>query len=166
MLTSTNEAHKVTNDVKENQKHAEYILLNYDKVLKEYKEAKAQYLSLNHNDGGVGGTDRHASITEMTALKEIEFNSQYYNYKWLKAVEIVQRSLSERKNIFISIRRAAEKSGNKTKGRRAWVIYTQQKYREAIEKRFIAKSWLSESTIRIWWYNIVNKTVLIASQIK
>ena len=90
-------------------------------------------------------------------------------YTWLKAVEIVQRSLGERKNIFIEIRRGAEVNAMeaKSQGRPGWVTYCQMRYQAAMEERFLeGVRYISEKTIRLWWGQIVGRVADVHARLK
>lgn len=113
MLVNVEEAIAVKNSIAADRKRAEYYLLNYDSELQKYRDAKQEYLEFteNHDDNvGGGKSNMTGAPTERTVLKSIAFDDTYEPYRWLKAVEIVQRGLGERKNIFIRVRREAERN--------------------------------------------------------
>ena len=171
MLASVDEAMDITESIASDKKLAEYYLLNYESELKKYKEAKEEYMTYREeSDDNVGGGKGNMTgyPTEQAALRAMQFDSRYEGYKWLKAVEIVQRVLGERKNIFIRVRREAERQNIYTigRGRKGWVLFVQRRYAEEMEKRFIIPEvWVAEKTIKTWWSEIINQTVFVANKI-
>lgn len=171
MLVNVEEAIAVKNSIAADRKTAEYYLLNYDSELQKYRDAKQEYLEFkeNHDDNAGGGkSNMTGAPTERTVLKSIAFDDTYEPYRWLKAVEIVQRGLGERKNIFIKVRREAERNNLYTvgRGRRGWVVYTQMRFEEEMERRFIIPDFsVGEKTIKTWWQELVYQTILTANKI-
>lgn len=170
MLASVEEAINATNSIAEDKKKAEYYLLNYEVELQKYKDAKQEYMNFKEYDENVGGgkSNMTGDPTEHTALKSIAFNDTYEPYRWLKAVEIVQRGLGERKNIFMKVRREAERNNLHTtgRGRKGWVVFVQRRYAEEIEKRFIVPEiYTSEITIKRWWKEIIDSTSSVKNKI-
>lgn len=170
-MASVDEAMDITESIASDKKLAEYYLLNYEAELQRYKEAKEEYMTYrDESDDNVGGgkSNRTSNPTEQAALRGMQFDSTYDGYKWLKAVEIVQRGLGERKNIFIRVRREVERNNLYTigRGRKGWVMFVQRRYAEEMEKRFIIPEvWVAENTIKSWWKDIVNQTVFVANKI-
>lgn len=171
MLVNVEEAIAVKNSIAADRKTAEYYLLNYDSELQKYRDAKQEYLEFkeNHDDNvGGGKSNMTGAPTERIVLKRIAFDDTYEPYRWLKAVEIVQRGLGERKNIFIRVRREAERNNLYAigRGRKGWVVFVQRRYAEEIERRFIVPEvWIGERTLQNWWQNIINQTVFVANKI-
>lgn len=171
MLASVDEAMDITESIASDKKLAEYYLLNYEVELQRYKEAKEEYMTYrDESDDNVGGGKGNmtGNPTEQAVLKRMQFDSTYEGYKWLKAVEIVQRGLGERKNIFIRVRREAERQNIYTigRGRKGWVLFVQRRYAEEIERRFIqAEVYVAEKTIRMWWNDIIYHTIFVSGKI-
>ena len=168
MLATAEEAIDIYDGIKEDKKVAEYYLLNYAKELKTYQDAKEEFMNYKEqrDENTGGGRAGVGNPTEQIAMKSIEFDSNYPNFRWLKAVEIVQRGLGERKNMFIKVRREAEQLHNIGRGRKGWVVYVQRHYSEEIEKRFIIPEvWISERTIKTWWQEIIDRTVFVVNKI-
>ena len=112
LLATNEEAIYVTDSITEDKRLAEYYLLNYETELKKYELAKEEFISYQENkDENIGGgrSSITSNPTEKAVLLTEQFNKSYEGYRWLKAVEIVQRGLGERKNIFIKARREAER---------------------------------------------------------
>lgn len=170
MLANAEEALNISISISEDKKAAEYYLLNYEKELRLYESAKCEYIEYKKEEKSAGSRgNKISNPVEREVFKKIEFDRSYVGYRWLKAVEIVQRGLGERKNIFIRVRREAEKNNTYTraKGRKGWVVYVQRRYSEEIESRFIIPEvWVSEKTIRSWWNEIINYAVFVANKIK
>ncbi len=171
MLASVDEAMDITESIASDKKLAEYYLLNYEVELQRYRDAKEEYMTYKpEQDDNVGGgkSNMTGNPTEQAVLRGMQFDSTYEGYKWLKAVEIVQRGLGERKNIFIRVRREAERQNIHTigRGRKGWVLFVQRRYAEEIERRFIqAEVYIGERTIQSWWYDLTNRTVFVANKI-
>lgn len=170
MLASAEEAMNINDSIAADRKMAEHFLLHYEKELANYNNAKDEYMNYREErDENIGGgRSGIGKPTEEKALKEMAFDRQYEGYRWLKAVEIVQRGLGERKNIFIRVRREAERNNLYVigRGRKGWVVYVQRRYAEELGRRFIIPEiWVNEKTIRIWWQDIINQTVFVESKI-
>ena len=151
----------------DDRKQAEQYLLNYAFELLEYERRKHDDLyGSPWDDEKVGGkSNLPGKPTEAQAIKSADYDEQSPVYWWLKAVETAMRTFGERKHIFIAVRREAESQGNYREGqpgRRAWVVYTQRRYAEEIQKRFInAHGWMGERTVRAWWAQILDVIVEI-----
>lgn len=170
MLASAEEAISINDSIAADRKTAEHFLLHYEKELANYNNAKDEFMNYREErDENIGGgRSGVGKPTEEKALREIAFERQYEGYRWLKAVEIVQRGLGERKNIFIRVRREAERNNLYAigRGRKGWVVFAQRRYAEEIERRFIvAEVWIGERTLQSWWQDIINQTVFVANKI-
>lgn len=188
MLASNEEGMAVIKEIESDRRTAERYLLHYHQLLKEYEEGRRRAVEGEpivdaeqpsvmsafpeggrvENVGG-GRGNLPGSPTESKALKAVAYDESQEAYTWLKAVEIVQRSLGERKNIFIEIRRDAEKEamGNKGQGRPGWVTYCQMKYQAAMEERFLESAhYVGARTIREWWGQLVGKVAAVRARIK
>lgn len=171
MLATAEEAININAEVKADKEKAEYYLLRYETEIQKYEDALHEYINYSelHDDNVGGGKSNLTSApTERQALKKIEFDRQYKAYRWLKAVEIVQRGLGERKNIFIRVRREAERNNLYAtgRGRKGWVVFVQRRYSEEIERWFIVSdSTISEVTVKRWWQDIINHTKDVANKI-
>ncbi len=146
MLASNEEGMAVIKEIESDRRTAERYLLHYHQLLKEYEEERRRVVDGEpvvdagqpsvmsafpeggkvENVGG-GRGNLPGSPTERKALKAVAYDERQEAYTWLKAVEIVQRSLGERKNIFIEIRRSAETKAMEVKlqGRPGWVTCCQ-----------------------------------------
>lgn len=168
MLATAEEAIGILDGIQEDKKDAEYYLLNYEKELKSYLDAKDEFMNYKeqrdeNTGGGRGGI---GNPTAQAVMKGLQFDSTYSCYRWLKAVEIVQRGLGERKNMFIKVRREADRLHHSGKGRKGWVAYVQRRYGEEIEKRFILPEvCTSERTIKTWWQEIIDRTIFVVNKI-
>lgn len=150
----------------DDRKQAEQYLLNYEHELAYYERKKLEYLEGQKEQGIVNGKGNlPGKPTEVQAIKSADYDEQSPVYWWLKAVETAMRTFGERKHIFIAVRREAEREGNYREGqpgRKAWVVYTQRRYAEEIQKRFInAHGWMGERTVRAWWAQILDVIVEI-----
>ena len=151
-------------DMKKDRQIAEEYLLNYARISKEYAAAKEDYLNSTPAASAAGGkSNLPGAPTEAKALRGAMYDEANASYLWLRSVEVALKTLGERKNIFIRVRREADQHNSKScaRGRRPWVIYTQRRYSEEIKKRFLSAQWLSEDTTRRWWREIVGRVVEI-----
>ena len=86
--------------------------------------------------------------------------------KWLRAVYLMEQTLSPRKIIFLRCRRAA--AAEKAKHKMNWILFTQRRYAEEMGKAYgrpEEEFWTSEKTICNWWNEIIGKTLHIAYHI-
>ena len=169
MLITTTEAQKIAVCFHEDRKTAERYILNFKSLEKNYEEQKEAYVNYTDSDSNVGGgRGGVGNPTEKQALKNLEFDNLSQSACWLKAVTMCRASLGERKNIFINCRIEADTRAfrNGDRGRKAWVVYTQRRYAEEIEKRFLTCEYVSEKTAKNWWKEIVDRVVYIANKIK
>lgn len=147
---------QIADEIRQDRKRAESILLNYAEELKTYRLQREEYVRGTPAQGG-GNLPGHPTETE--ALRGVKFDETYPAYTWLRAVEFVERGLSERKKIFLDARRKAsrDKAG---RGRRAWLVRTQMMYCETMRARFLnTEFFVSERTLRAMWDYIVARTV-------
>ncbi|MBQ9364829.1 MAG: hypothetical protein IJT82_03545 [Schwartzia sp.] len=136
-------------------------LLNYDRKRKEYEARKEDFLAESRKQGNGHGS-QPGKPTETQAVASVAFDEKNEESKWLKAVEITQRGLSDRKRIFLKVRREAiTKSGGALSfGRPPWRIYVQRRYSEEMRKRYLQlESWISERNVSAIWQDIVSRTV-------
>lgn len=149
---------------------AEQYLLFYEERLTEYKkekaEAMAQAVGKNENVGG-GRSGIISRPTENQALREVNYDEEHDEYYWLKAVEILQRTMGEWKNIFLQARREAEQQKGGSTGRPAWVAHTQMRYIQEMDNRYPGKMIaISEKTVKVWWRKMIDRTVEIYLRLK
>ena len=148
---------QMADEIRKDRKQAEAMLLNYTEELKTYRLKREEYVRGNTVQGGGGNLPGHP--TEAEALRGVKFDETYPTYTWLRAVEFVERGLSERKRIFLDARRKAsrDKAG---RGRRAWLVRTQMMYCEAMRERFLnTEFFTSERVLKDMWRYIVDRTV-------
>ncbi|WP_298591672.1 hypothetical protein [uncultured Mitsuokella sp.] len=147
---------KMAEEIRADRKRAEYFLLNYVQELALYHTRREEYVR-GERQGSGGNLPGHP--TEAEALRGVKFDETYPAYTWLRAVEFVERGLSERKRIFLDARRKAsrDKAG---RGRRAWLVRTQMMYCEAMRERFLnTEFFTSERVLKDMWRYIVDRTV-------
>jgi hypothetical protein len=147
---------QIADEIRQDRKRAESILLNYAEELKTYRLQREEYVRGTPAQGG-GNLPGHPTETE--ALRGVKFDETYPTYTWLRAVEFVERGLSERKRIFLDARRKAsrDKAG---RGRRAWLVRTQMMYCETMRERFLnSEFFVSENVLKETWRYIVDRVV-------
>lgn len=143
---------------------AEMYLLRYPTMVKDYERNKCVLsgLSIRPADENVGGgrSNIPGHPAEAAAIRSVAYDSNDM-YRWLRAVEIVERGLGERRRMLIEARRTVERSGGKSyRGRPVWVTATTMRYQSMIADRFIGgEQQYRERTIKAWWYEIVNRVV-------
>ena len=164
MLTNDKTEQNIWDELKRDREIAEMYLLRYPTMVKDYERNKCVLsgLSIRPVDENVGGgrSNIPGHPAEAAAIRSVVYDSNDM-YRWLKAVEIVERGLGERRRMLIEARRIVERSGGKSyRGRPAWVTATTMRYQSMIADRFIGGArQYNERTIREWWYEIVNRVV-------
>ena len=155
---------KIWGALKHDRELAEKCLLRYPTMVKDYERNKCVLsgLSIRPTDENVGGgrSNIPGHPAEAAAIRSVDYDCNDM-YRWLKAVEIVERGLGERKRMLIDARRTVERSSGKSyRGRPVWVTATTMRYQEMIADRFIGGArQYNERTIREWWYEVVNRVV-------
>ena len=147
---------QMADEIRQDRKQAESMLLNYAEEMKTYRLKREEYVRGTVQGGG-GNLPGHP--TEAEALRGVKFDETYPAYTWLRAVEFVERGLSERKRIFLDARRKA--SRNKAgRGRRAWLVRTQMMYCEMMRKRFLnTEFFVSERALQEMWRYVIDRVV-------
>ena len=147
---------QMADEIRKDRKQAEAMLLNYTEELKTYRLKREEYVRGTVQGGG-GNLPGHP--TEAEALRGVKFDETYPAYTWLRAVEFVERGLSERKKIFLDARRKA--SRDKTgRGRKAWLVRTQMMYCESMRERFLnSEFFVSERALQEMWKYIIDRVV-------
>lgn len=157
----------LASDMQDDRKIAARFILNFEAEQKQYDKAKRDYLErqkrIVEKVGGKGNMP--GNPTQAAAIRSAQYDLDNPDYLWLQAVSIALKTFGERKRIFISVRQEAAQKGDYNggrPGRRAWVVYTQRRYAEEIQKRFInAHGWLGERTVKAWWSQILDCIVEI-----
>lgn len=147
---------QMADEIRQDRKQAESMLLNHAEELKTYRLKREEYVRGTVQGGG-GNLPGHPTETE--ALRGVKFDETYPAYTWLRAVEFVERGLSERKRIFLDARRKAscDKTG---RGRRAWLVRTQMIYCEAMRERFLnSEFFVGEAVLKDMWRYIIDRVV-------
>ena len=155
-LLGNDSALQMADEIRKDRKQAEAMLLNYTDELKTYRLKREEYVRGTVQGGG-GNLPGHP--TEAEALRGVKFDETYPAYTWLRAVEFVERGLSERKRIFLDARRKAsrDKAG---RGRRAWLVRTQMMYCADMRERFLnTEFFVSERSLRAMWQYVVDRVV-------
>ena len=150
--------------LKHDRELAEMYLLRYPTMMKDYERNKSVLsgLSIRPTDENVGGgrSNIPGHPAEAAAIRSVDYDCNDM-YRWLKAVEIVERGLGERKRMLIEARRTVERSSGKSyRGRPAWITATTMRYQSMIADRFIGgEKQFQERTVKEWWHEIVNRVV-------
>ena len=155
---------KIWGALKHDREQAEMYLLRYPTMVKDYERNKCVLsgLSIRPVDENVGGgrSNIPGHPAEAAAILSADYDDND-TYRWLKAVEIVERGLGERKRMLIEARRTVERSsGRSYRGRPAWITATTMRYQSMIADRFIGgEKQFQERTVKEWWHEIVNRVV-------
>ena len=164
MLETSENEQVIWDALKRDRSDAEMYLIRYPTLIRDYEHNKRVLdgLTVRPADENVGGgrSNIPGHPTEAAAIRSVDYDCSDM-YRWLKAVEIVEKGLGERKRMLIEARRTAERSsGKEYRGRPVWVTATTMRYQEMIADRFIGGArQYNERTIREWWYEVVNRVV-------
>lgn len=158
-MVSKDEWSELQSAIDADRRKASEMLLHYEQKLADYKAQKEDDLSRNKPHGGGHGSMPGAP-TEAEAVASVSYDEKHDEYYWLKAVEIVQKAIDERKSMFLKCRREADRQLAKAKGHKPWVTLTQTLFTSAIEKRFFDNgNWISERTVRTYWQSMCSRVV-------
>lgn len=147
---------KMAEEIRADRKQAEYFLLHHAQEMELYRLRREEYVSAERRKRG---GNLPGQPTEAEAVRGLRFDETYAPYDWLRAVEFVERGLSERKRMFIAARRKASER-KPGRGRRAWLVMTQRLYCEAVRGRFLQTDFfVSERTLQDMWRYIVDRVL-------
>ena len=135
------QAERIARAIEEDHRQAEHYLLSYVQERKAYAKQRAEY---------VYKTTAGRDPTAASAERGIFYDTHARAAHWLRAVEIMQQGLPEEKQLFLQLRRDAEKQkGNGfSRGRHGWVIRVQHRLAEEMESRYPGRScWMGERTL-------------------
>ncbi|WP_373325644.1 hypothetical protein [Sporomusa paucivorans] len=147
-------------DINAQNREALKWILNYHELRKAYislteefsEIAATAYTGMPHGSG-VGNPTMHKSIK----LMDLE-----YHKKWLIVIEMMERTLSEKRQVYLEFRRRAECLDNNAVGRPGWVGYVQARYADWHERRYGQGYPPSKQTMSKWMNDIVDVTVRLA----
>lgn len=148
-------------EIKNDEQVTSDWLLLYFERRRDYYESRTN-LQYSSQAPAVGG---RSGVGKPTEQKTIMLSKLMHDEAWLETVEYVQERLSDRKKIFLKVRREAAYMDKNIRGRPAWVVYVQQNYAEEMSKitgRNPEEFWLSEATVKAWWKKLVNLLVIVA----
>ncbi|WP_337374798.1 hypothetical protein [Mitsuokella jalaludinii] len=154
------QAERIALAIEEDHRQAEHYLLSYARERKDYAKRRAEY---------VYKTTAGHDPTAQSAERGIFFDTHARAAHWLRAVEILEQSLPEEKQLFLRLRRDAEKQkGNGfSRGRHGWAIRVQHRLAEEMETRYPGRSfWMGERTLKAWWKDIICRTAEIAARLR
>lgn len=163
-MSLEDEARRIYKRINQDREKAERYLLYTKDEQRKYHEARATYIAA----GKTSPELQSFKPTERTAVRDVDFIRASEAYRWLRAVEILERSMVGAEKIFLAARRAAAAERGRGIGRPNWVIRTQRKYYDAMEGETLngEESWLSEDQVKRWWKKIVAKTCDIAVRLE
>ena len=162
-MVSAEEENSIMAEIGNDRKVAITYLLNYHELLAQYHARKVAEIEDVPKVGGGGHGSLPGKPTEAKAIKSAAYDESHDEYKWLKAVEIAERTLPDRKMLFLQIRRVAEmhNKGSHDRGRPAWVPYTQAHYADEIEKRYGQSEKPPKDKVMRGWFNRIVDTVVL-----
>lgn len=140
-------------DIKKDNKVVEEWLLFYKERRRQY------YIDRQSILGATCSPDvsSRCGVGNQTMTKGIQLTKLMQQEAWLETIEVVEESLSESKQLFLALRREAvylQENGNA--GRPPWVEYVQQRFASEIDQ------FVHDNTIKRWWRELVNQTVIVA----
>lgn len=146
--------------IREDRKIAEQYLLRYRELLQRYRETKEEYLAAAPVDGPRSSSP--SDPTAVLAARSVQYDLESAEYYWLKAVEIVEQTLSADDKTFLLYRRRAHGSCRTAHGGRpAWITYTQSCLcRDAADK------WRSEKALKRRWQRMITQTLLVRNKLQ
>jgi hypothetical protein len=149
-------------DIKRQNKEALKYILNLSDLKKSYANSisSMSFLSANNIDGMPHGTD----VGNPTAQKAFILLDVEKQKSWIIAIELMERSLTENKKVFLSLRRQAEimAISSHEQGRPDWIDYVQCHYADWYYNRHGVDSVPSRQTLFNWMNKIIETTVRIA----
>lgn len=132
--------------IREDRKIAEQYLLCYRELLQRYRETKEEYLAAAAPVNGPRGSSP-SDPTAALAARSVQYDLESAEYYWLKAVEIVEQTLSADDKAFLLYRRRAHSRCRTAHGGRpAWIAYTQ-----ACLCCDATNKWRSEKVLKRQW---------------
>lgn len=135
-------------------------LLEYDERKQQYEQAVAEFAALGATVSD--GMPHGSSVGNPTASKAVKLAELNEQKAWLEAVESAQQVFGDKKQVFVELRRRAEKIDHGEVGRPGWCDYVQMRYADWHERQY-GKSYLpSRQVMYDWWGQIVDVTVRIA----
>lgn len=140
-------------EIKKDKELAEEWLLFYKQRRRQYYIDRQSILDATCSPE-IGA---RCGVGNQTMAKGIQLTRLMQHEAWLETIEVVEESLSESKKLFLALRREAvyfQDNGNA--GRPPWVEYVQQRF-DALDDRFV-----HENTIKRWWRELVDHTVIVA----
>lgn len=146
--------------IREDRKIAEQYLLRYRELLQRYRETKEEYLAAAPANGPRGSSP--SDPTAALAARSVQYDLESTEYYWLKAVEIVEQTLSADDKAFLLYRRRAHSRCRTAHGGRpAWIAYTQ-----ACLCRRNLSQWYSEPTLKRRWQRLITQTLLVKNKLQ
>lgn len=152
--------HDIQAAILADKKMAEQYLLRYNELQQRYLEAKEEYLAIAPANG-----PRNSSPSDPTAslaVRSVQYDLDNEEYCWLKAVEIVEETLSADDKVFLFYRRKAHIHCRAVHGGRpAWITYTQSCLCRQNQSR-----WYSEPTLKRCWQRLITQTLLVRNKLQ
>lgn len=144
-------------------KIAKKKLLHLVELKESYARAMSNmaFIGAAVSDGQPHGTD----VGDPTQKKAFDLLKIEQDHKWILAIELAEKNLSERQLKFLEFRRDAELqmiTGPRPQGRPGWVGYVQSHYAEWYYDKYGKDFVPTERALHDWMDKIVEKTVRIA----
>lgn len=147
--------------IKKENNEASKHLLNYHEELKTYEDKLNNFKVL----GAMIYSDmpKGSDVGNPTLNKAIQSNELEYRKNWLEVVELTESTLSEKKKMFVNLRRLAMDIQFKQEvGRPGWVDYVSCKYSEWHYIKYGIAVQPSKQCMTKWWDDIVQVAARLA----
>lgn len=147
--------------LKKDSRLAEEWLLFYVERLRLYKIERQDIIDATC----CAEIGSRCGVGNQTMAKGIQL-TQLEQYKaWLDTIQIVEKTLSEQKKLFLTLRREAvylQENGNA--GRPPWVEYVQQRFAAAVDQQVcgVQQRSIHRDTFIRWWQDLIQFTVFVA----
>lgn len=157
-------------DIKAENEKASQWLLDYPQRKNTYIEAienMQEFSALSATEyTGMPGGGKVGHPAESKGMVLVDFGLQKSELKkqlqWILAVEDTEKTLSEKRLVFLELRRRASHLELNQVGRPAWTAYVQTKYADWHYRKYGRASVPSKQAMISWWNDMVDVTARIA----
>lgn len=147
-------------DINQQNKQASDWLLNIEDKRRSYIQAVSAFTDLAATQ--YSGMPHGTEISNPTMKKGINLADIEQAKEWIMVIELTEKCLSEKRKVFLEIRRHAERmEGTGDRGRNGWVVYVQARYADWHCRKFGMYFEPSKRVMFNWWHDIRDLTVRI-----
>lgn len=147
-------------DIQRQNKEALKWILNYAEKRDSYIAQSASFSELGAT--AYTGMPHGSEVGDPTLKKGITLIDLEYQKKWLMVIEKMELTLSDKRKIFLELRRRAELIETSEVGRPGWVGYVQAKYADWHYRQYGKGYPPSKQTMCKWMNDIVDVAVRLA----